>query len=167
MLIDLSLAERNKIPIKGIDTVVIHRIGTSIGTTALDICGSFHDGEVGSYTGYKLPYHIIVEPGQAVQALPLSVKGYHAAVWNPRSIGIAFIGDFRTEKLPITQFREGVRATAAVLSALGLGVQALAKHDELPGGSSDPDKKCPGDLFPWDKFVNAVADLLAGENIAW
>ena len=88
-------------------------------------------------------------------------------------IAFAAIGDFTAESYKLDQWtglasltalfcvRQGWRASDVFKTVDGRRVLRVCGHDELPGGSSDLNKECPGKLWPMEKFrelVNAYID---------
>jgi hypothetical protein len=72
---------------------------------------------------------------------------------------VALLGDFRRE--PPTPAQRAILpcVCAALLAQLGRDVDALHGHDELQGGSRDPDKECPGRHLSIDALRDAVRGL--------
>lgn len=132
--------------IVGIDeraAVVIHRCG--LGETAEEIAAVYaQHPEAGRVTGYQMPYTVVVErDGTVSQALRLGDYGPHARAWSTMAIGVAVVGDFR--KHPPTQAQyDSLLAVAHIFSGWVGGADRVLGHDELDGGSHDPDKQCPG-----------------------
>lgn len=143
---------------KGIDTIAVHRIGKSLGEDAVTICRRFiDDPAVAKYTGAEVPYTFIIGiKGRLWQCLPVSEIGAHARRWNAQAIGVACIGDFRKHEMPPIQFDKLIRLSAALQYAWP-NVLQVKGHDELPGGSSDPNKRCPGDKLDMDHVRRLVA----------
>lgn len=152
-----------------IDTVALHRIGASLGHDAPTICARFiKDPEVVKYTGGEVPYTFFVfSDGCIQQALPLSDVGRHARVWNTQATGIAFHGDFREHPPTALQREAGLWLCSVLARGLSLGAAAFRAHDELPGGSGNPNKRCPGDLFEIKEFRATLSDELLLEGISY
>jgi hypothetical protein len=130
--------------LKDIKGIAIHRI--NVGSNARDIRDFFVEGEGGRYTGNQMPYTFVVSPfGVIEQALDLREVGPHARRWSVPMISIACIGDFRHHPPDTDQFY----ATKELCIDLCLYINKaeIKGHDELPGGSSDPNKQCPGKMF--------------------
>lgn len=147
--------------------LVIHRISlTALGIDDRDLdvvtmCKAFQDPrKVGGYTGNQNPYALLVRnpEGFIEQATPLLERGAHAAAWNPQTIGIAIAGDFRNKRPDPRQWHRAVLLAAAISQAFSVGVVG---HDELPGGSRDRDKRCPGRYWPMILFRSEIKDLIA------
>lgn len=143
----------------GIDTIAVHRVGFSLGEDAITICRRFiDDPDVAKYTGGEVPYTFIIgENGTLWQCLPVSEIGAHARRWNAQALGVACIGDFRTYDMPDAQLRQLVKLCAALQYAFPKGL-AVKGHDELPGGSSNPNKRCPGDRLKMDEVRRLVRE---------
>ena len=102
-------------------------------------------GKAGSYTGGKMPYAFVIRRNGAVdQCLRVSLIAPHARTkWSAVSLSVALVGDHRHSEPSAAQLGRSVPFAALWLAA-GLDSRG---HDELPGGSSDPDKECPGKLL--------------------
>jgi len=152
---DLKYRERD---FDGTDTIAVHRIGKELGNDAIEICRRFiHDPAVARYTGGSVAYTFIVgETGTIWQCLPLGEVGAHARRWNRRAIGIACIGDFRVHVMPNTQRNQLVKLCAVLQFGFPRELQ-IKGHDELPGGSSNENKKCPGSFA----YMNEIRRLVA------
>jgi hypothetical protein len=74
---------------------------------------------------------------------------------------VALIGDPR-RKPPSTRQRNALVDILALLS-VGFGFdlfRVVKAHDELPGGSADPSRRCPGPLLPMNPLRADVADVV-------
>lgn len=148
-----------------VDTLVVHRVGldlragVNLGNTAPEIAVHFEPGgAAGKWTGGKFPYHFVISKfGQIWQCVPLDRVAPHAQVWNERSVAVAFIGDQRVEILTPQARAAGILLMHRLLGTIGLGTAAVRAHDELEGGSSDPNKQCPGEHFYIDDFRRDLA----------
>ncbi len=157
---------RTRTPLLDIDTIAVHRIGKSLGEDAITICRRFIDApEVAKYTGGEVPYGWIIGAGGTIwQCLPISEVGAHARRWNKQAIGVACIGDFRKHDMPTVQYHPLIK----LLSCLQFGFPRdleIKGHDELPGASSDPNKKCPGDKLLMQSVRDAVQAYLEGNHL--
>ena len=146
--------------------VIVHRISLEavhIEDDELDaglLCRAFADvGELAAVTGGQPPYHFLVRTnGQAEQCLPISARGAHCKGYNAESIAVAVVGDF-TKRPPSSHQYQAVVRLCAALSVINRGL-IIAGHTDLPGGSSDPDKVCPGELIPISVLIKAVTTTL-------
>ncbi|MEL6338771.1 MAG: peptidoglycan recognition family protein [Myxococcota bacterium] len=157
-----------------IQLLVVHRIevsqeDSSYGDTAEEVARFFRMHPVGvQATGGAMPYPILVERGgHIVQTVPLDRVTPHARAYNATSIGLSCIGDFRWRHPEPAQYRGLVDLCAALCRALSLSSGAIKAHDELSGGSHDPDKQCPGGNLPLDVLRSDVDRCLAREVAAF
>jgi len=142
-----------------IDTVIIHRFGPKIPKwedlhTAADIARAFaHHPELAQAFG-RMPYHFVVWPdGRVEQGVPVRFQTPHAYRWNNRAIGVAVVGDFRTEQATPEAFRSTVELSQALCSSY----QArCGGHDEFPKASKDSNKVCPGPGMRMHEFMELV-----------
>lgn len=104
--------------------------------------------------------HLFVDEDQVWVLNPLDRPGVHAVSWNRRSIGIEMLGDYdhedHTDGRGRNVYETTVEATARVLEALDLGVEAIRFHREDRRTS----KTCPGRLVSKMDFVDAVEGAL-------
>jgi hypothetical protein len=185
--------ERNRSKIK---RIVVHRVGKdmkygiNLGDTAWEISDHFTGKndqypEVKKATGGENAYTLMIGgdcgdsqwDGVAWQILHPDDVGHHARRWwNVTALGIACIGDFRIKAVSPKQYEALVAVCAELCPLLGIDplgyddrkVPYLAGHDQLPGGSSDPNKECPGMYLPMDRVradVSMVIKSGAGERL--
>lgn len=102
-------------------------------------------------TGGKSPYHfLILLDGTIEQALPLGVRGNHAAGYNAESWAAALVGDFRMHPPRPVQWRALVRLCSVLVPhTRGL---TIVSHDQV----RDPPKDCPGEGLSLPSLVAAV-----------
>jgi hypothetical protein len=157
-------------PVGDVVGVVVHRIEVSqedptYGDGPAEIARFFREHPIGvAATGGAMPYPVIIEPdGQVTQTLPLGRVSPHAVSHNPTTVGVALVGDFRGRPPTEAQLTALDGVCVALLRHLGCGASALHGHDELTGGSRDPNKECPGRMLPMDALRARVAALLEVE----
>ena len=141
------------------------------------------DGSVGFFReamGWSRPaYHAVVWPdGTRWQWAPLSTTVWHAGPrWNPRSLALATVGDWRRESPPEPLYRAAVEVAAewAVSCDLwptrrharaGTTVYEVSGHGELARAEGRV-WDCPGDgwpLEPWRGDVAADVERLRAES---
>ena len=157
---------RDRVPFTDIDTIAVHRIGKSLGEDAVTICRRFiDDPEVAKYTGGEVPYGWIIGAGGTIwQCLAISDVGAHARRWNKQAIGVACIGDFRKHDIPEVQYKRLIHLLACLQFGFPRDLE-IKGHDELPGASSDPNKKCPGDKLPMGAVRSSVRVYLEGSHL--
>ena len=141
--------------------VALHRIGGPFLPEVVDAetAVAFFEANP-EYTGGQFPYNIIVrQDGIAEQVLELCEVGPHARRWNVPAIGVAFVGDFTVHEPSLVQRDNGIFLVAAICA--WIGDYFCRAHDDLPGGSSDPRKQCPGRHFDVGGFRKDVAREVA------
>ncbi len=151
--------------------VIVHRIevsqeDASYGDTPAEVARFFREHPIGvRATGGDMPYPILIDrEGNVTQTVPLRFVTPHAKAHNPRTVGVGVIGDFRKAPPPPRQRAAAIAVCAALLERFGLNVETISGHDELQGGSNDPDKICPGPGLAPDDVRNEVrAFLMAHE----
>ena len=151
-----------------VDKLIVHRIGESLGSTGAQIAEAFRDTSrwaAGSYTGGQMPYHFVIrECGTVDQCLTLGDHAPHARRWNASGLAVAVIGDFRSIA-PTPEQWDALKSFCGLWTLYGLKVYG---HDELPGGSKDPSKACPGKMLNMNSLrieAAAVAAELARDAI--
>lgn len=123
---------------------------------------AFRFGNPLSPTGGAIPYHLLIrKDGTCEQMLPLYTRGAHAIKANPYSIGLAVAvseGDALTDAQKV--------ALPFVLAGLiPLNQLLCVSHDQVPGGSADASKICPG--FSWAEYDMAARAMLPDGWRAW
>jgi len=112
---------------------------------AVGVCKRFQDpDDLGAYTGRENPYHFLIQPDAvAVQCIELSERGAHARRWNSSAIAVALMHDTLHSPLPHEMGVTLIKLCRLLCVWLG-GVRGVVYgHDELPAGSSNPNKRCP------------------------
>ncbi len=151
--------------------VIVHRIEVSqedpsYGDTPSEVARFFREHPIGQQaTGGDMPYPLLVDrDGNITQTVPLRFITPHAKAHNPRSVGVGVIGDFRERPPSPLQRAATIAVCAALIGRFGLQADAISGHDELQGGSNDPDKICPGRyLAPADLRDEVRAFIAAHE----
>ena len=118
----------------------------------------------GSYTGGEMPYSLVVLPGGRVeQALEISDVGPHARRWNIPTIGVCALGDFRKHNPGHMQWAAALDLCAWLSVWLGAHPKtAVMGHDERPGATASPGKRCPGVRWPMELFRRESEARYAG-----
>ncbi len=164
MLSALHLVDHSryrKRPMDLVDRVVFHR--SHLSETLEEDVEAFADTSpraAGSYTGGKYPYHFKVgKLGHSVVVLPLHLSAPGAGSrYNKRSIHVAVHGDFRSHPPTDLQLKSCASLVVYLEGRLDRKLKVFG-HTEMPGSSSDPDKQCPGPLFPLDLLRSMVDEL--------
>jgi hypothetical protein len=135
--------------------IAVHRFGVAGVHDASGVAHFFRFSP--DWTRGQMPYTFVIAPdGTTEQALPIDEHGPHAAAWNQAALGVACLGDFRSSAPLPVQWAACADLVAALV--FWLGPECLVRgHDELPGGSADATKECPGKLWPMDGFRREVA----------
>lgn len=156
-------AQRDVSLIKGLTIHRIDRWGD-----AIEICKRFtSDPEMMKYTGGEVPYTFFInDEGTVWQALPVSEIGRHARRWNVPHIGIAVIGDFRKEVPTGVQLAKLEQLCFELCVALQISWEDVKGHDELPDGSADPTKRCPGKNLSMDHLRSKLRGMLGRDKAA-
>lgn len=154
-------------PKSQVTLLVVHRIevsqeDASFSDTPPDVARFFRDHPVGQRaTGGAMPYPLLIDAaGQVTQTVPLGRVTPHVRAYNPQALGVGVLGDFRTRPPTPAQYEALVRVLVGLARELGLAASAVVAHDELSGGSADPDKECPGRALSLAVVREAVAQAL-------
>lgn len=109
-----------------------------------------------------VPYAFLIEPSGAVsQLLPLEAVGAHAPGYNQSGIGVAFIGDFRTDPPTPAQVDSGVAVCVALLLQNGGSPHAQREVQILGHDETRPTPKlCPGPNFPLQQIKQRILAAL-------
>lgn len=158
------------------------RYGIKLGDTAPEICAHFTGKnrefpEVAKTTGKENAYTFMIggdlgDPqwnGVVWQVLPVYDIGKHARRWSEICLGIGLIADPRIKPCSRKQRDALIDLCVELCQMLHIdpaktdakGVPYLAGHDELPGGSRDLDKACPGDLLIMNELRRDVASTIS------
>lgn len=145
--------------VREIKYLIIHRIsvkGAGYEDNADGIekfFGSHPDGI--RATGGQFPYHVLIEPdGQIVQMEDFAEVTPHAYHFNPHSLGIACVGDFRKSQPKKVQVEALYDLCISLLE--NFPQAQIVAHDALNGASRDKTKICPGKLLRLDHVIAAV-----------
>lgn len=108
----------------------------------------------GSYTGGEVPYQLIGLRGGGVdQALEIADYGPHARRWSWTAIGYAAVGDHDVDHPEMAQWEDAIEMAALFSAWFGRRPHdCVFGHDELPGGSADASKRCPGQFWDMEIF---------------
>lgn len=163
---DISMSKKSVLDIRNLKYIVIHRISLSQYTESNknpicddDLCSEelvkrFYN--VGLGTGGRTPYHFLIRKnGDIEQMLPISARGTHAKGYNWQSVGVAIAGNSETNEIPDCQFKS-LKLVCLILGRINNGL-IVAGHTDLPGASSDPNKRCPGKYLNID-LLNTVVE---------
>ena len=131
--------------------VIHHTAGQDRSELDVEALRRYHVQERGwSDIGYHWVVERVGETWQAVMGRPMNRAGAHVRGHNLYSVGVAFVGDFMVEPPPPGQLIVGARLVAGLRESLGLKVDDIKQHGWL--GNT----KCPGQHFPWWRFLELV-----------
>ncbi len=157
-------------PLEKIDHIVIHRFDLRIaGADIRDAKAVAYCAQdttpfaVGAYTGGRMPYHFVLFRENVYQGLKLTDIGAHAVNYNTRSVGIACLGDYRRVAPSPMLFHAAVELAAMLKHEFPTAT--VRGHDELPHGSTDPGKRCPGDSWSMAEFRRHVQFRLSQNTL--
>ncbi|MEN6560878.1 MAG: peptidoglycan recognition family protein [Acidobacteriota bacterium] len=101
-----------------------------------------------------IAYHLLVErlgdSCELVLGRPWIFQGAHCKGHNQDSLGFAFVGDFNQGEPPLSQLIIGARGVAMLADIFRIPLESICPHRKFN------DTDCPGKLFPWEKFLQAV-----------
>jgi N-acetyl-anhydromuramyl-L-alanine amidase AmpD len=104
---------------------------------------------------------VINKMGHIQQACPLTAITPHAKKWNKITLAVALIGDFRKSQVPQVQYDAAVELVTELCRGLLINdIENVRGHDELPGGSTDDAKRCPGKHLDMRVFRAAVREMI-------
>jgi hypothetical protein len=140
-----------------VDEIIIHHTDSrdvsilSVEEESVEV--SVDEQEIGRWhedRGFYGPgYHVLIrENGNKEQGRPLNVQGAHAKNHNGRSWGVAVACDCTKRRPTAEQFQGLVGAVVALKAKRPTAV--IKAHCEVCPTD------CPGLLFPWDEFIEAV-----------
>jgi len=131
--------------LQAVQFIVVHHSASPPTWTVEDI-DRIHKTEK-KYAG--IGYHFVVTAdGVAHRARPEDLQGAHCAGYNHLSLGVCLVGDFSRDVPPDKQLDTAADLCRWLLARYPNA--RLAPHRELSA------TECPGNKFPWQKFVEMV-----------
>lgn len=122
----------------------IHRIGPVLDGKRWDNAEGLAEFFMGYSDVGSMAYSILIHPnGFVEQAVPLSRVTPHAYRQNRRAIGIALVRDETDTAPPPAEQWQSLIEVLIELCQMFPGVP-VSGHDEIPDGSKDTKKVCPG-----------------------
>jgi len=135
---------------KKTDMIVIHH-------TAIDNISVADIHEIHLAKGWAgIGYHKVILPdGTVLNGRPENAIGSHALGANRTSVGISLVGNFENRP-PTTKQLDALEAlTLELVTKYHVLLKNVVPHRAVTQGTV-----CPGALFPWDQFIQALnADL--------
>jgi len=101
--------------------------------------------------GRKMAYGRVIQPdGQVELALPDDRFGWNCLRHSRGLLAVALLGDFRRHPPTMAQWLALEDTCIDLMDRYWLPVWSVRGHDEIPGGSNDPNRRCPGRHLPMD-----------------
>lgn len=135
--------------------VIIHHSLTKDGKTVdWDGIKRYHMQEKGwSDCGYHCGVERINGVLTTLTGRPLDMIGAHCLGHND-TIGICIVGNYDLTPPDDEMLRYAANVAAGYLRMFSLPIETLHRHHDYA------EKSCPGELFPWVKFVSYVEAVL-------
>ena len=111
-----------------------------------------------------IPYHFVIGNGNGIGMgrvasdwrQDMNIWGTHVSarnkVRNFAGIGICLVGNFEDSSVPEPQFEALLRLTKQLMDRYSIPAENVNFHGKVPGEST----KCPGRLFPYERFQEAI-----------
>ncbi len=138
------------VPRRTTDMIVVHH--TKIPAMTVESIHDFHLSRGWAGIGY---HKVILPDGTVADGRPEYAVGAHALGVNRRSIGIVLVGDLDVSRPSPAQMASLVVLTDDLARKYGLSAVNVVGHRDVY-----KDTTCPGLLFPWAEFKQALADRL-------
>lgn len=134
------------VPRKATDMIVIHH--TAIEDMTAEDIHTMHLANGWSGIGY---HYVIRANGLLETGRPEEIIGAHAAGANETSIGISLVGNFENHPPTAEQMKALVALTGRLMDKYRIPLSRVFPHRQVTAGTV-----CPGQLFPWDSFINSL-----------
>ncbi len=105
-------------------------------------------------------YHYVIhKDGTIERGRPEDMVGAHCINENGDSIGICFIGNFETEKMPPAQMEAGKELVGYIKDKYGLKSEDIYRHKDFMATA------CPGRNFPVKEIANGISSVSLAKKI--
>jgi N-acetyl-anhydromuramyl-L-alanine amidase AmpD len=143
--------------------IVIHHSAGDFGT--IDFLQRVHRERQASDPIDAIPYHYVIGNGNGLKEGEIASDWRrHYGIWgahvsarnqdrNIRGIGICMIGNYEVDAVPEGQYLALVSLTRTLMEKYQISIENIAGHGHIEGEQT----KCPGRLFPMDRFLKALA----------
>lgn len=135
------------------DMIVVHH--TKIPAMTVASIHDFHLSRGWAGIGY---HKVILPDGTVADGRPEYAVGAHALGVNGHSVGIVLVGDFDVSLPSSAQLRALVALTVDLARKYGVSPDRVVGHRDV-----FTDTTCPGRIFPWAEFKQALKAKLAGQ----
>jgi hypothetical protein len=139
------------IPRKRTDLIVIHHAALPTDTSRADI-QDLHLTNGWAGVGYQ---KLVFANGVVENGRPEKMVGAHAYGANQHSLGIVLVGDFSKVRPAHVQLEVAAQLTLDLIKKYKVPLERVRPHREV-----NKDTDCPGLQFPWQEFVQMIADGL-------
>jgi hypothetical protein len=133
------------------EILIHHSAGSDTDHLDTDDIRRFH---VGGRGWRDIGYHFVVERIEgtyaAIMGRPLNMAGEHSPGHNTVAIGVCLVGNFSDAPPPPEQLKCAADLVSGLAVAFRIPVGRVLRHNAVRA------TECPGDLFPWDAFLELV-----------
>ena len=142
--------------------IVIHHSAGNYGT--IEFLQQVHRERQGGDPIDAIPYHYVIGNGNGLGMgeiasdwrQDMDIWGTHVSANNMTrnflGIGICLVGNFEETELPAPQFGALVTLTRSLMERYDITAENVELHGKIAGEST----KCPGKMFPHDRFQAAI-----------
>lgn len=140
---------------KQVNRIIIHHTGVDVDQSAKTI----HDYHVKNNGWTAIGYHFLVRyNGTVEKGRPPNKTGAHTYGQNHDSLGVCVTGNFSNTDI----LKRPAQYNALV--ALVKNLYKTYPHIKIQKHNDHAKTQCPGNLFPWAKFLQDVAAKERNEN---
>jgi hypothetical protein len=142
--------------------IVIHHSAGNFGT--IEFLQEVHRDRQGGDPIDAIPYHYVIGNGNGLGMgeiasdwrRDMNIWGTHVSANNMArnflGLGICLVGNFEETDLPEQQFEALVSLTKSLMRRYDISPVNVGLHGKIHGESS----KCPGKMFPHERFQKAI-----------
>jgi len=137
--------------------IIHHSLTEDSGTVSWQAIRRYHVKELGwRDVGYHLGVELVNGTPEVLLGRWFTEVGAHTVGMNSKSIGICVVGNFDEDVQVARMISDGrfetlIRVTNQVASMFNIPAARVYPHRQFA-----PNKSCPGKLFPWTAFIDAV-----------
>ena len=133
--------------------ILHHSLTKDSGTVSWNAIRRYHTVDLGwRDIGYHFGIELVGKQYEILTGRMLNETGAHCKEdrMNYKSVGICFVGNYDIATVPTKMRRLGVRFVASLCDVLRISTDCIYPHSLLAN------KTCPGKLFDFDGFIEAV-----------
>lgn len=143
--------------------IVIHHSAGNYGT--IEFLQQVHRNRQGGDPIDAIPYHYVIGNGNGLGMgevasdwrQEMDIWGTHVSANNIArnflGLGICLVGNFEETEPPAPQYEALVSLTRSLMRRYSISPDDVGLHGKIDGEST----KCPGRLFPHDRFMAAIS----------